>query len=309
MEQFLVSVIIPVYQEEKNIHALLTRLLPTLQKYQYEILFVDDGSRDGTGTAIKAIAKDNPALKYISFYRNFGHQMALTCGYRLAKGNCVITMDADLQDSPEIIDSMIAKWKDGAKVVYAKRNVREAETPFKLITASLFYRFLNFLSDTRIPQNVGDFRLLDRDVVSFLNNLHEQSRFLRGLVAWGGYPAEYVYFKRERRHAGKTHYTLSKMINFALDGITSFSTKPLRITTYIGFITACLGFVGSLYAVIGKYIFASSFVSGWAALFAAIMFFGGVQIMSIGIIGEYIAKMYQELQQRPQYLIKEQVNV
>ncbi len=158
-------------------------------------------------------------------------------------------------------------------------------------------------------ERVGDFRLLDKAVVTFLNNLYEQGRFLRGLVAWGGLPAEYVYFKREKRHSGKTNYTLSKMINFALDGITSFSTKPLRITTYIGFITAFLGLVGSVYAVIGRYLFSSEFVSGWAALFTAIMFFGGIQIMCMGIIGEYIGKIYKELQRRPQYMVKTKFNV
>lgn len=306
---FTVSIIIPVFKEEYNIVPLLDRLLPTVTKYQYEIIFINDGSTDNTESEIQKFAKNNPSIKYLGFYRNFGHQMALTCGYQHAKGDCVITMDADLQDSPEIIDEMIKAWKGGAKVVYAKRQTREAETPFKLITAKLFYRFINFLSDTEIPQDVGDFRLLDKAVVTFLNGLYEQGRFLRGLVAWGGFPAQYVYFKRGKRHSGKTNYTLSKMVNFALDGITSFSTKPLRITTYIGFITAFFGSIGTLYAVVGRYIFSSTFVSGWAALFTAVMFFGGIQIMCIGIIGEYIGKIYKELQRRPQYLIKTRLNI
>lgn len=306
---FLLSIIIPVFNEENNIHPLLDRLLPVIKDHDYEIVFVNDGSKDKTAATVKKAAGENKRIKLISFYRNFGHQMALSAGYRAVKGSCIITMDSDLQDPPEIIADMIKKWQGGAKVIYAKRETREVDSYFKKTTADLFYKFINFLSDTPIPEEVGDFRLLDREVVDFLNNLPERSRFLRGLVAWGGYPAEYIYFKREKRHSGETHYTLSKMVNFALEGITTFSVKPLRLASYLGFFAALLGFLGILYAVVGKILNPSHLVSGWAALFVGIMFLGGVQLMTIGIIGEYISKIYLEVQKRPQYLIEEKFNL
>ncbi len=309
MEKFLLSIIVPVFNEEKNITPLLDRLMSVIQKYDYEIIFVSDGSTDGTCNEIKKHAEKNTKIKLVHFYRNFGHQMALTCGYRFAKGDCVITIDADLQDPPEIIHEMIEKWKKGAKVVYARRKTREVDSFFKKQTASYFYRLINFLSETPIPDEVGDFRLLDKEIVLFLNNLPEQSRFLRGLVAWGGYPAEYVYFKREKRLAGETHYTMSKMINFALEGIISFSTKPLRIASFMGIFSAGIGFLGIIYAIIGKYFYPAGWVTGWTALFVGIMFVGGVQLLTIGIIGEYISRIYIEIQKRPQYLIKEMTNV
>jgi dolichol-phosphate mannosyltransferase len=305
----LLSIIIPVFNEEKNIVPLLDRLLPVIKKHEYEIIFVDDGSKDKTAETVRRLAGENKNIKLLSFYRNFGHQMALSAGYRHVKGECVITMDSDLQDPPEIIPQMIEKWEKGAKVVYAKRETREVDSFFKKTTAAMFYKFINFLSDTPIPEEVGDFRLLDREIVEFLNNLPERSRFLRGLVAWGGYPAQFVYFKREKRHSGETHYTFSKMLNFALEGITTFSIKPLRLASYLGFYAALIGFFGIAYAIVGKIFNPSHLVSGWAALFVGIMFLGGVQLMTIGIIGEYISKIYLEVQKRPQYLIEEKVNL
>jgi len=309
MEKFLLSIIIPVYNEEKNITPLLDRLLPIVKTYEHEIIFVNDGSTDKTTEEIKKHAESNKSVKLVSFYRNFGHQMALTCGYRHTKGDCVISIDADLQDPPEIIHEMIEKWKGGAKVIYAKRKTREVDSYFKKQTAAYFYRLINFLSETPIPDEVGDFRLLDREIVLFLNSLPEQSRFLRGLVAWGGYPAEYVYFKREKRHTGETHYTFSRMLNFALEGIISFSTKPLRLASYMGFLSAGIGFLGIIYVFVEKLLFPSNLVIGWSALFVGIMFIGGVQLLTIGIIGEYISRIYIEIQKRPQYLIKEMTNL
>jgi dolichol-phosphate mannosyltransferase len=309
MTNFLLSVIIPVFNEEKNISPLLERLLSVIKDYTYEIIFVSDGSTDKTVEEIKKHAEKNQQIKLVSFYRNFGHQMALTCGYRYAKGDCVITIDADLQDPPEIIHEMIAKWQARVKVVYAKRKTREVDSFFKKQTADWFYKVINFLSETPIPDEVGDFRLLDKEIVQFLNNLPEQSRFLRGLVAWGGYPAEYVYFKREKRHTGETHYTFSRMMNFAMEGIISFSTKPLRLASYFGFLAAAVGFLGIIYALIEKIFFPHSLVSGWSALFVGVMFIGGVQLITIGIIGEYISRIYVEIQKRPQYLIKEKTNL
>src|SRR3990167_10001822 len=244
MSNFLLSLIIPVYNEENNIDALTHRILNIVSKYNYEIIFVDDGSKDMTIDRIKSLGQKNHHIKLISFNRNFGHQMALTAGYKICKGDCAVTIDADMQDPPEIIPEMIEKWRAGAKIVYAKRNNREADDPFKKFTAAWFYKFINFLSDRPIPQNVGDYRLVDRAVIDFLNNLGEHAPFLRGLVSWSGYPEDFVYFDREKRHAGTTHYSIAKMLNFALDGITSFSAQQLRIATYLGFLAATFGFLG-----------------------------------------------------------------
>ncbi len=307
---FLLSVVIPVYNEEKNIKPLLKSLIPVLKQYQYEVIFVNDGSQDKTAETIKQFAKESPHIKLLTFQRNFGHQMALSAGYQQSRGNAVITLDADLQDPPEIIPQMVGKWQKGAQIVYAKREKREVDSAFKKITAQLFYRFINFLSDTSIPNDVGDYRLLDREVVDFLNKLPEHSRFLRGLTAWGGYNAEYVFFQREKRFSGETHYTFSKMLNFALEGITSFSTKPLRLATYFGFLTSGFSILVIVFKSFQHFILnQGDWLPGWASLFFAIVFLGGVQLITIGIIGEYIGKIYQEVQKRPQYLIREKVNL
>lgn len=309
MKEFLLSIVIPVYNEEKNIDILLESILPIVTPYNYEILFINDGSKDNTAEVIKAQAKKNEKVKLVSFNRNFGHQMALIAGYQLCKGDCVITMDADMQDPPQIIPEMIQKWQDGTHIVYAKRKRREVDSLFKRKTAEWFYRFMNLLTDSKIPENVGDFRLLDRKVVDFLKKLPEHSPFLRGLVAWSGYSEGFVYFDRAKRYSGTTHYSIPRMINFALDGITSFSARPLRMASYLGFATATIGFLGMLYGIIGKLFLPIPFVTGWTALFVGIMFFGGVQLMTIGIIGEYIGKIYIEVLNRPHYIIKEKINV
>lgn len=307
---FLLSIVIPVYNEQNNIKPLLERLLPILKPYRYEVIFVDDGSKDKTSEIIKEAGIKSKNLKLISFMRNFGHQMALTCGYQHASGDCVITLDADLQDPPDIIPQMIGKWQKGAKIVYAKREKRDVDNSFKKLTAHLFYKYINFLSDTSIPEEVGDYRLLDKSVVNFLNNLPEYSRFLRGLTAWSGFPAEYVFFKREKRYAGETHYTFSKMLNFALEGITSFSTKPLRLATYFGFLSSAFSVFVIVYKSIQHFILnQGDWLPGWASLFFSIVFLGGVQLITIGIIGEYVGKIYQEVQNRPKFLIKEKVNL
>lgn len=313
MKDFLLTVIIPVFNEEGNIQPLLSRLLPILKPFNYEIIFVNDGSRDRTVHDVKKETVKNKRLKLVSFQRNFGHQMALAAGYEAAKGDCIITIDADLQDPPEIIPDMVKKWQKGAMIVYAKRQKREVDSPFKKYTAQWFYKLMNMLSDIPIPEDVGDYRLLDKQVVAFINNLPEQTRFFRGLVAWGGFTSDYVYFEREKRHAGETHYPFKKMLNFALDGITSFSTKPLRIASYLGFLSAFMGFLGIIYAVIGRVFqppfFPHDWVTGWTALFVGIMFLGGIQLFTIGIIGEYIGKIYREVQKRPRFLIKETTNL
>lgn len=309
MNNFLLSIIIPVFNEQQNISPLLKRLLPIASKYSYEIIFVDDGSSDNTPNEIKKHAFKNKNIKLISFTRNFGHQVALTAGYQIASGNSIITIDADLQDPPELIDKLVEKWKKGFKIVYGQREERD-DSLFKRTTASFFYRLISFLSDTQIPKDIGDYRLLDKEVVYFLNKLPEKSRFLRGLVAWGGYSSIFVPFKRNRRFLGKTHYPLSKMINFALEGIISFSTKPLKIATYFGFISSFLGAIGVVYALSRRFFLPHQYwVTGWTAIFVAVMFFGGIQLITIGIIGEYIGKIYKEIQGRPPFLIKEKVNI
>ncbi|HLD26564.1 MAG TPA: glycosyltransferase family 2 protein [Patescibacteria group bacterium] len=307
--KFLLSIIIPVYNEEKNIEPLIKKLVAVSSQYSYEILFIDDGSTDRTTDAIKKIATTNHAIKLISFTRNFGHQMAQTAGYEKAQGDCVVTIDADLQDPPQLIDDLIEQWRKGFKIVYARREKRN-DSWFKRCTAYFFYRVINFLSDTPIPEDIGDFRLLDRSVVQFLNMLPERSRFLRGLVAWAGFSSTHISFIRSKRHTGQTHYPLTRMINFALDGITSFSTKPLKLASYAGFLTSTIGIIGIIYALYRRFFLPHEYwVTGWTALFVAVMFFGGIQLLTIGIIGEYIGKMYQEIQRRPQFLIKETVNV
>lgn len=309
MNKFLLSVIIPVFNEEKNITPLIKTLLSILKNYQYEVIFIDDGSTDKTADEIKKYSFKNKNIKLVSFTRNFGHQMALTAGYHFAKGDCVVSLDADLQDPPEIIPQMIEKWQKGAKIVYAKRERREGESFFKKQTAYFFYKIINFLSETPIPKEVGDFRLLDRTVVDFLNQLPERSRFLRGLVAWPGYKTDAVLFTRKKRLAGTTHYPFSKMVNFALEGITSFSIKPLRLAIYLGFLTSFFSIFIILIKSIQHFVFhVGDWLPGWASLFFSIVFLGGVQLITIGIIGEYIGKIYQEIQKRPQYLIKEKVN-
>src|SRR3990167_2528013 len=268
-------------KEKKRKIELKTNILKSkdpyeIKNYKHEVIFIDDGSTDNTDSEIKKYTSKNSNIKLISFYRNFGHQMALSCGYSKASGDCIISMDSDLQDPPEIIQQMINKWKSGSLVVYAKRKTRNVDNLFKRISATFFYNLMNFLSDVPIPKDVGDFRLLDKKIVDYLNSLPEQSKFLRGLVAWGGFPASFVSFDREKRNSGETHYSFGKMVNFALDGIISFSVKPLRLATFFGFLAAFIGFLGMLYAIIGKFYFPQDLVSGWAAIFVGLMFLGGV---------------------------------
>lgn len=309
MKNFLLTIIVPVHNEEKNISPLLERLKPITKNYKYELIFVDDGSKDNTLAKLKKASLTNKNIKILSFTRNFGHQTALSCGYEYAKGDCVVTIDADLQDPPEIIPALVNKWQQGAEIVYAKRRKRQ-DSFFKKITAHLFYRLINFLSDTPIPTDIGDFRLHDKKVNNYLKHLPEHNKFLRGLVAWPGFKEAQVEFDRDKRFAGNTHYTLSKMLNFAFDGITSFSTKPLRIAIYIGFFISFLGMFGIIYAVYRRLFLPHEYwVTGWTTLVVAILFIGGTQLVTIGIIGEYIGKIYREVQNRPQYLLKEKINV
>lgn len=309
-QSFLLSIIVPVFNEAGNIDTLVERLTQVVKNYNYEIIFVNDGSRDKTEEDVKKYCSQDSRIKLISFTRNFGHQNALSAGYENANGDCIVTIDADLQDPPELIHEMIEKWQTGDDIVYAKRKTRHKDSFVKKFTAWGFYWFINKLSEIPIPTDVGDYRLLDRTVVDYLNNLPEHARFLRGLVAWSGHKTSYVYFDRAARHAGETHYPIRKMLNFALTGITAFSTKPLRFVVYFGFLTAALGFAGMVYALARRILLPHEFwVTGWTAIFVAIMFFSGVQILILGVVGEYIGKIFGQVQGRPLYLVKEKVNL
>jgi dolichol-phosphate mannosyltransferase len=307
---FFLSIVVPVFNEQGNIAALMKRLMPVVGKYRHEIIFIDDGSQDETVREIEEIAQTRPEVKVVSFTRNFGHQIALSAGYHHARGDCVVSIDADLQDPPEVIDNMLKQWRDGAKIVYARRKTRKSDSMFKKISAWGFYWFINKLSEIQIPMDVGDFRLLDQVVVRYLNSLPEHAKFLRGLVAWSGYRTAYVEFDRESRHSGETHYPLRKMLNFALTGITAFSVKPLRVVTCFGFGTAALGFLGMTYALIQRLFLPHQYwVTGWTAIFVSIMFFSGVQMLILGIIGEYIGRIFGQVQSRPLYLVKKRINI
>lgn len=310
MKNFQVSIIVPIYNEEKNISFFLEKITKIVKKYNYEIIFINDGSTDNSENVIKKYCQKQKNIKLISFTRNFGHQMALYAGYHHSSGDVVISIDADLQDPPELIEKMIDLWQKGANIVYAKREERKGESFFKLITAKIFYKIINFLSETPIPENVGDYRLIDKTVVDYLKSLKEKPDFLRGLVAWPGFKTEYIYFKREPRFSGKSHYTLGKMINLAINGITSFSTKPLRLSAYFGFFISIFAILIIFYKIIEHFVFKKgSWLPGWASLFFSIVFLGGVQLIMIGVLGEYLAKIYKEIQKRPNYIIKQKINL
>lgn len=302
------SIVIPVFNEEKVVAELYRRLEilagEIRSSYEVEVIFVDDGSSDNTfGLLIEMHAKD-PRVKAIKFSRNFGHQMAVSAGLSRASGDAIIIMDADLQDPPEVVSEMLRKWREGFKVVYAIRRERRGEGWLKKKTAQWFYALIGRISKTNIPPNVGDFRLLDREVVDVLNSLKEQHRFLRGLVSWAGFKQTGVYFDRPERFAGTTHYPFKKMFRFAVDGITSFSVTPLRIAMYLGFFAAIISILVGAYSLVQHFIYPESTVRGWTSLMMAILFFGGAQLITIGILGEYIGRIYEESKKRPLYIIE-----
>jgi dolichol-phosphate mannosyltransferase len=304
----LISIIVPCFNEQEVINASyqrLTEVLKSLNNKSYELIFIDDGSSDKTYELLTKIQNADEHVRLLKFSRNFGHQIAVSAGLDYAKGDAAIIIDADLQDPPEIIPEMIAKWEQGFEVVYGKRAKRQGETKFKLLTAKLFYRILTKLTDTPIPPDTGDFRLIDRKVVEALKRMPEKDRFIRGMVAWTGFNVIGLPYTRQSRAAGESKYPLFKMIKFALDGIISFSLKPLKLATLLGFLTSGLAFIGILYALI-KYLLHFN-VTGWTALFLAILFLGGVQLFFLGIIGEYLGRTYMETKNRPLYLIESSI--
>ena len=301
-----ISVIIPVYNEEKNIQNLYDRLTQVMEnlKITYELIFINDGSSDASIGLIKVLAKKNKEVKYIDFSRNFGHQIAVTAGLDKTIGDAVVIIDADLQDPPELINEMYEKRKEGYEVIYAKRKKRKGESFLKLWTAKIFYRLLSKLTSISIPVDTGDFRMIDKKIVEVLREMPEKNKYLRGQISWVGFNQTFVEYNREERQAGTTGYTYRKMLNFALDGITSFSDVPLKVVTYFGFFVSIIAFLVSIYALIVKLVWNDS-VAGWSSLMIAILFIGGIQMIAVGIIGEYLSRMNHNIRNRPLYIIKD----
>jgi dolichol-phosphate mannosyltransferase len=308
-EKELISIIIPMYYEEEVVDECYKRLKKVVDgnEISYEFIFVNDGSKDKTLEILKTIAKKDKNAKIIDFARNFGHQTAVTAGIFSSRGDAVVIIDADLQDPPELIIDMLVKWKQGYDVVYAKRKKRKGETFFKLITAKYFYKFLSYMSDVKIPRDTGDFRLMDKKVVEAFKAMPERNRFVRGMISWVGFNQTYIEYGRDERFAGETKYPLKKMIKFAVDGIIAFSSKPLRIMTTVGVMTIFFAFAILIYSIVVK-LSGLYTAPGWTSLMVALTFFSGIQLLSLGILGEYIARIYDESKNRPLYIIRERIN-
>ena len=300
------SVIVPIYNEEKIISELYNRIKKSVRQItaDYELIFVNDGSKDMSVKRLKELAKLDKNVKYIDFSRNFGHQIAVTAGLDHCSGDAVIIIDGDLQDPPELFPELYKKYKEGYKVVYAKRKSREGETFFKKITAKWFYRTLAKITSINIPLDTGDYRLIDRQVVDYLMEMPEPNKFYRGQIAWIGLKQTYVEFDRNERFAGETGYSLSKMIRFAIDGITAFSDRPLKLASFLGFTVSAVAFLIILYALISYFVLQQT-ITGWTSLIISVMFIGGVQLLTIGIIGEYMSRMMSNVRKRPLYIINE----
>lgn len=300
------SVVVPMFNEEEVIEHTYHRLKQVMDcaEEEYEIIFVNDGSRDRTSEIVAGICRKDSNVKLIEFSRNFGHQVAISAGMDYASGRCVVIIDADLQDPPELILEMIRKWREGYEVVYGKRLKRKGESVFKKATAMLFYRLLGSLTQVDIPLDTGDFRLIDRKVCYVLKGLKEKNRFVRGLVGWAGFRQTSVEYVRDERFAGVTKYPLRKMIAFALDGITSFSHKPLKIASYVGVLLSLSSFI-YLFVVLLQKWFELGTVPGWASIVAINLFFNGIVLMLLGVMGEYIGRIYDESKDRPLYIVRE----
>jgi dolichol-phosphate mannosyltransferase len=304
MEKPQISIVIPALNEEECLWTMHDRLTTVMRaaKESYEMVFVNDGSTDGTSSILAEMCSRDRHCSALIFSRNFGHQAAITAGMRNAQGQAIVVVDADLQDPPEVIPEMIGRWKRGAEVVYGRRVGRKEETIFKRFSASLFYRFLNMLTEIPLPNDVGDFRLIDRKVCDCLNDLGERHRYVRGLVRWLGFREETVDYVRQPRFAGVTKYPLHRMVAFAFDAITSFSIRPLRVASYLG---ALISFVGFLYLIIILFrrLFGGAAVEGWTSLMSVIVGFCGLIILFLGLLGEYIGRIYDEAKGRPLYVI------
>lgn len=307
-----ISVVIPMYYEEEVADICYKRVVNNLKnlsdKYNYEIIFINDGSKDSTLEILKKIASNDDNVKIISFSRNFGHQAAVTAGIRNVTGDAIIIMDADLQDPPELFEGMIEKWEEGYDVVYGKRKTREGESIFKLLTARMFYNTLNKLSEIEIPKDTGDFRLVDRKVIDVIATLPEHNKFLRGLFSWVGFN-QYAYeYNRVNRVAGKTKYPFKKMFKLATDGILSFSAKPLKIVGAIGIFSVIVSIIILIYSIVSYMFKLNSLTPGWTSIMCTMTFIGGIILISLWMIGEYIARIYEESLGRPEYIIDELIN-
>ena len=306
-----ISVIIPMYYEEEvaeECYKRMTSVLQNIENYDYEIICINDGSRDKTLSILENLAIRDKRLKVLSFSRNFGHQCAVTAGLKYVTGDAIVIIDADLQDPPELIPEMLKLWEAGNDVIYGKRKTRDGESVFKLFTAKIFYKTLNALSDVEIPKDTGDFRLVDRKVVDTINSLPEHNKFLRGLFSWVGYKQIPFQYERKERFAGKTKYPLKKMLKLASDGIISFSTKPLKIVGGLGILSIVISFILLIYALISYIFKLNNLSAGWTSLMLGITFFAGVQLLSLWIMSEYIARIYDESKNRPQYIIEKKIN-
>ena len=297
----LISLIIPVLNEEKNLTILYERVRKNLKGFKYEIIFVNDGSYDQSQKVIEKIISGDKSVKLINLSRNFGHQIAISCGIDYVQGDAAVIIDADLQDPPEIIPAMLKKWQGGFDVVYAVRKAREGESILKKLTASIFYRLMRILSGTKIPLDTGDFRLISKKVILVLRKTREYQRFMRGLVSWVGFSQCGIEFTRDKRFSGKTKYPLFSMIKFAIDGILSFSLMPLRIVSIMGIVTVAILLILLIYSLYRT--ITGQTVPGWASTTVIILFLGSIQLISIGIIGEYLGRVYEEVKRRPLYII------
>lgn len=300
-----ITVVVPCFNEQETVaecHRRLTEVLTSINAW-YEIVYVDDGSSDKTLIELQAIYGSDPNVAIVELSRNFGHQTAVSAGIELATGDVVIITDADLQDPPELITRMLEVWAEGYEVVYGVRETRKGESGFKLWTAKAFYRLINALSDVAIPADTGDFRLLDRKAVEAIKSMPERHRFLRGMCSWIGFRQYGLKYARGPRIAGTTKYPIRKMMNLGLDGIASFSTLPLRLVAGLGFLTAALSIIGIIYALIVR-LFTHTWVAGWTISFIGMLLLGGVQMMCIGIVGEYVGRIYAETKRRPLYLAR-----
>ncbi len=301
------SVVVPMYFEEDVAQECHARLSAAVDEYDYELIYVNDGSTDKTLPILKDIADENKKVKVLSFSRNFGHQAAVTAGVKHASGDCIVIIDADLQDPPELIPDMVELWKQGYEVVYAKRKKRKGESFFKRVTAKAFYRILGSLTDTDIPTDTGDFRLIDKKVAQSFNAMGEHNRFIRGMVAWLGYKQTPIEYVRDERYAGETKYPLRKMLKLAFDGIMSFSVKPIKMVTNLGAVTLLFSLGVIIYVLVSKFT-GNAVSSGWASTMIVITMLSGVQLLSLGVVGGYISRIYEESRGRPIYLVSEKIN-
>jgi len=304
VEQPVFSVVAPVFDEQETIEAFYERVVTVMGTVgePFEIVLINDGSRDGSLAVMTAIRERDPRVRIVDFSRNFGHQIAISAGLDYARGRAVIIIDSDLQDPPEVVPELIDRWRQGAEVVYAQRRKRSGETRFKLLTASAFYTLIANITAVDIPRDTGDFRLLDRKVVDTLVAMREHHRFMRGLSAWVGFRQEAVLYDRHERYAGNTKYPLRKMIRFSADAITSFSHIPLQLATTFGFLLAGVSLLGIVIAVLLR-IFHGAIV-GQASTLIVVLFTGGIQLIFLGIIGEYLARIYDEVRARPLYIVR-----